>query len=438
MKVDQEDNVYCTGPGGIHVMDKSGKLLGRLLIAGHCTNIAWGDDDWRSFFITTYHGVLRTRLGIPGVPVGGEELAMDLAVRARCRAPRRPDRRCRVGRRAVLFSTIDEGRLLRFDRDEKRERVRRYINRVNGLALGPGGELYGAQEGGRRLVEFVPDGRLVAVDALLDGKHHNQPSDLVVDRKHRIWFTDPHHPVIPFGPQIFPMLDHQSVLRFERNDRKAWTATRITFDTSSPRAVLLSPDQRTLYVADGEPREGQGRELRAYPVRADGSLGHPTSCTRSARTIAARTGGSRACASTPTATSSPRRLAAQWPRADDHGVRAERRGDRVPSAARRPAEQVLLRRPRSRRALCHHGARPALSRQGRPPRVRKRGDRETAHVARNGVWRLVLALVGLVGIAAASAQDYPNRFIRVIVGPGPDMVARLFGPRSPRCSGSRW
>ena len=69
MKVDQEDNVYCTGPGGIHVMDAAGKLLGRLLIAGHCTNIAWGDDDWRSLFVTTYHNVLRTRLNIPGIPV---------------------------------------------------------------------------------------------------------------------------------------------------------------------------------------------------------------------------------------------------------------------------------------------------------------------------------------------------------------------------------
>ena len=69
MKVDQEDNVYCTGPGGIHVMNRGGTLLGRLLIAGHCTNLAWGDEDWRSLYVTTYHSVLRTRLGIPGIPV---------------------------------------------------------------------------------------------------------------------------------------------------------------------------------------------------------------------------------------------------------------------------------------------------------------------------------------------------------------------------------
>lgn len=179
-------------------------------------------------------------------------------------------------RGAVLFSVIDGGRLLYVDHATGSiSEFRRYANRVNGLAFGPNGELYGAQEGGRRLVDFTADGRTVAVDALLDGKYHNQPSDLAVDRRGRIYFTDPLHPMIPFGPQIFPFLDHCSVLRLERNDRRAWVATRLTYDTVSPRAVLLSPDETTLYVADGEPREGQRRELRAYPIRADGTLDHP-------------------------------------------------------------------------------------------------------------------------------------------------------------------
>jgi len=180
------------------------------------------------------------------------------------------------GRSQLLFSAVDEGRLLWFDHANKGVRdFRRYANRVNGLALGPNGELYGAQEGGRRLVEFTPDGRTVPVDALLDGKYHNQPSDLVVDRQNRIYFTDPRHLIIPFGPAIFPFLDHCSILRLERNDRRAFVATRLTYDTVNPRAVLLSLDQKTLYVADGEPREGQQRELRAYPIRDDGTLDHP-------------------------------------------------------------------------------------------------------------------------------------------------------------------
>ncbi len=176
----------------------------------------------------------------------------------------------------ILFSAIDDGLLLRLDPETKAvTELRRYTNRVNGLAHGPDGDIYGAQEGGRRLVAFTPDGRVVAVDALIDGKYHNQPSDLVVDGRQRIFFTDPRHPVIPFGPAIFPFLDHCSVLRLERNDRRAWVATRITFDTVSPRAVLLSPDEKTLYVADGEPRGGQARELRAYPIGDDGTVDHP-------------------------------------------------------------------------------------------------------------------------------------------------------------------
>jgi tripartite-type tricarboxylate transporter receptor subunit TctC len=50
---------------------------------------------------------------------------------------------------------------------------------------------------------------------------------------------------------------------------------------------------------------------------------------------------------------------------------------------------------------------------------------------RNRVARLgVLALIVLTfGAATTVAQDYPNRFIRVVVGPGPDITARLFGAK---------
>jgi tripartite-type tricarboxylate transporter receptor subunit TctC len=40
---------------------------------------------------------------------------------------------------------------------------------------------------------------------------------------------------------------------------------------------------------------------------------------------------------------------------------------------------------------------------------------------------LALASLGIGGLS--HAQDYPSRFIRVIVGPGPDITARLFGAK---------
>jgi gluconolactonase len=69
MKVDTEGHVYCTGPAGIHVIDPRGNLLGRMKIPGHVTNMAWGDADWRSLYITTRDSVYRVRLQVPGVPV---------------------------------------------------------------------------------------------------------------------------------------------------------------------------------------------------------------------------------------------------------------------------------------------------------------------------------------------------------------------------------
>jgi tripartite-type tricarboxylate transporter receptor subunit TctC len=43
---------------------------------------------------------------------------------------------------------------------------------------------------------------------------------------------------------------------------------------------------------------------------------------------------------------------------------------------------------------------------------------------------LTLALAALaLGAGLAAAQDYPSRYIRVVVGPGPDITARLFGAK---------
>ena len=70
MKVDVEGNVYCTGPGGIWIIDASGKLLGRILTGPEPpSNVAWGEDDWKTLFYTTRHSLGRIRLKIGGVPV---------------------------------------------------------------------------------------------------------------------------------------------------------------------------------------------------------------------------------------------------------------------------------------------------------------------------------------------------------------------------------
>ena len=75
MKVDVEGNVYCTGPGGVWIMNASGQHLGTILTGGHTTNVAWGDDDWKTLYFTTGSSVGRIRLKILGIPVPRGPLA---------------------------------------------------------------------------------------------------------------------------------------------------------------------------------------------------------------------------------------------------------------------------------------------------------------------------------------------------------------------------
>lgn len=65
MKVDLDGNVYCTGPGGVHVLSPAGELLGRILVPDDCTNMAWGDDG-RTLYITAFHSLYRIRTLVPG------------------------------------------------------------------------------------------------------------------------------------------------------------------------------------------------------------------------------------------------------------------------------------------------------------------------------------------------------------------------------------
>ncbi|MBI4194131.1 MAG: SMP-30/gluconolactonase/LRE family protein [Betaproteobacteria bacterium] len=175
----------------------------------------------------------------------------------------------------MLFSAALEERILRFDPETgKADIFRKYTGRTNGIAIAPDGTVFGAQEGGRRVIHFLNDGSTAPTSDLLDGRHHNQPTDVAVDSRGRVWIADPYNAQAPYGPPVYPFLDHASVLRLERDERRAWKLKRVTHDTKGPRAVLLSADERTLYVADGDIERGPGPcELRAYPIEDDGSVG---------------------------------------------------------------------------------------------------------------------------------------------------------------------
>ena len=176
--------------------------------------------------------------------------------------------------KCMLAAAVAEERVVRID-PETREvaNYRRWTGRVNGIAIAGDGSVYGAQEGGRRVVRFLTDGSTVAVTEFLDGRRHNQPTDVIVDRMDRVWIADAYNAQAPYGPPTAPFLEHASVLRADPVGQGLYRLTRVTHDTAGPRALLLSADERTLYVADGDIERGDVCQLLAYEIGAHGSVG---------------------------------------------------------------------------------------------------------------------------------------------------------------------
>jgi len=175
--------------------------------------------------------------------------------------------------RELLFTNIRRDRILRYDpKSGDIDEWRTGTNRTNGLAMDASGRIFGCCAGGRSIVRFDSDGTDTIIVDRLDGKRLNTPNDLAIDRWGRIWFTNPLNDGMWDGTQE-PELDFWEVLRADPRADGTYSLTRATFDTVQPNGILVSPDGRTLYVAESGYHRGINRELRAYPILEDGSLG---------------------------------------------------------------------------------------------------------------------------------------------------------------------
>ena len=69
MKIDSAGNLYCCGPGGLHVFSPDAVSLGVIKTPEVVANFTWGDDDLRSLFLTATSSLYRTRSRTPGIPL---------------------------------------------------------------------------------------------------------------------------------------------------------------------------------------------------------------------------------------------------------------------------------------------------------------------------------------------------------------------------------
>lgn len=133
---------------------------------------------------------------------------------------------------------------------------------TNGLLFDREGRLVLCEPVQRRVTRLEKDGNLSVLTDNFLGKKYNQPNDLTIDSKGRIYFTDPRY----VGDEARE-LDHESVYRIEIDG----IVTRVIGDVTKPNGLVISPDGKTLYLSEHHPKGP--RLLLAYPLKDDGTVG---------------------------------------------------------------------------------------------------------------------------------------------------------------------
>jgi gluconolactonase len=182
---------------------------------------------------------------------------------------------------SMYFSEIpfgeDKGTIMRFDPSTKTTTVfARDSHKSNGLMFDAKGNLIaceGSDGGGRCVARWnVKTGEREVIADRYMGKRFNACNDLCIDEKGRIYFTDPRY--LGTEPRE---LEFRAVYRVDTDG----TVVEVTHDVEKPNGIAISPDQKTLYVADHNngtdridpvapvPKKG-AMKVYAFPLGPDG------------------------------------------------------------------------------------------------------------------------------------------------------------------------
>jgi gluconolactonase len=159
----------------------------------------------------------------------------------------------------LYFSDVAGNKLYKIDAAGQLSTLLDPSNHTNGLMVNAAGNVVACEMDGRLV---VVDPKTKEVKPLADGyqgNRFNAPNDLVIDRGGGIYFTDPHFRApmpLPQGVRAF---------YYRAPDGKV---TRLGVVESAPNGIILSPDEKTLYVIPS-----MQAEMLAYPVEAPGKIG---------------------------------------------------------------------------------------------------------------------------------------------------------------------
>lgn len=152
-------------------------------------------------------------------------------------------------------------------------------NASNGLLFDREGRLVACESGLRRVTCTEKDGSTKVLADRFEGKRFNTPNDLCMDSKGRIYFTDPR-----YGPRGDMEIKVEGVYRINREAKlpdglcafayDIPNVTRIFCDGAErPNGILISPDDRFLYIADNNNNtHGGSRKLLRYTLDSNGDV----------------------------------------------------------------------------------------------------------------------------------------------------------------------
>jgi gluconolactonase len=178
---------------------------------------------------------------------------------------------------ALLFTDIPNNRIMKWSQKDGlleflkpsgytgKEEFKGPEPGANGLAFNKDGQLILCQHGDRRIAR-LKDGKFETLVDKYMGKRLNSPNDLVFKSNGDLYFTDPPYGLPGQTKDPKRELDFQGVYRLTPKGE----LTLLTKELSRPNGIGLSPDEKTLYVANSDPDKAI---WMAFPIKDDGTLG---------------------------------------------------------------------------------------------------------------------------------------------------------------------
>ena len=118
-------------------------------------------------------------------------------------------------------------------------------------------------KGGAHAVRrYEKDGTITTLAESYNGKKLNGPNDLCFDSEGRIYFTYPR-----YGDTSDLEQDKMAVYRIDLDG----TLSRVIEDLETPNGILISKDNKSLFIVDHNPVPGGARKLVKYKATSDGS-----------------------------------------------------------------------------------------------------------------------------------------------------------------------